>query len=46
MILFDALTTDELTDIVQLQVDRLARRLASRRLTLQVTPAATGSLME
>jgi ATP-dependent Clp protease ATP-binding subunit ClpB len=41
VILFDALTTAELTDIVQLQVDRLARRLASRRLTLDVTPAAT-----
>jgi ATP-dependent Clp protease ATP-binding subunit ClpB len=41
VILFDALTTEELTEIVHLQVDRLARRLASRRLTLTVTPAAT-----
>jgi ATP-dependent Clp protease ATP-binding subunit ClpB len=41
VILFDALTTAELTEIVQLQVDRLARRLASRRLTLNVTPAAS-----
>jgi ATP-dependent Clp protease ATP-binding subunit ClpB len=40
VILFDALTTEELTEIVQLQVDRLARRLADRRLTLEVTPAA------
>jgi ATP-dependent Clp protease ATP-binding subunit ClpB len=41
VILFDALTTDELSQIVELQVSRLARRLASRRLTLTVTPAAT-----
>jgi ATP-dependent Clp protease ATP-binding subunit ClpB len=41
VILFDALTTDELTEIVELQVARLARRLASRRLVLTVTPAAT-----
>ncbi len=41
VILFDALTTEELTDIVRLQVDRLAQRLASRRLTLTVTPAAS-----
>jgi ATP-dependent Clp protease ATP-binding subunit ClpB len=40
IILFDALTTDELTEIVDLQVARLARRLADRRLTLLVTPAA------
>ncbi len=40
VILFDALTTEELTEIVDLQVDRLARRLADRRLTLTVTPAA------
>ncbi len=40
IILFDALTTDELTEIVDLQVARLARRLADRRLTLTVTPAA------
>jgi len=41
VILFDALTTEELSHIVELQVSRLARRLASRRLTLTVTPAAT-----
>jgi ATP-dependent Clp protease ATP-binding subunit ClpB len=41
VILFDALTTDELSQIVDLQVSNLARRLASRRLTLTVTPAAT-----
>jgi ATP-dependent Clp protease ATP-binding subunit ClpB len=40
VILFDALTTEELTEIVELQVARLGRRLADRRLTLTVTPAA------
>ena len=40
VILFDALSTEELTQIVDLQVARLARRLADRRLTLEVTPAA------
>jgi ATP-dependent Clp protease ATP-binding subunit ClpB len=40
VILFDALSTEELTQIVELQVERLARRLADRRLVLRVTPAA------
>ncbi|GAA3954517.1 ATP-dependent chaperone ClpB [Actinomadura viridis] len=40
VILFDALSTQELTRIVDLQVDRLARRLADRQLTLTVTDAA------
>ncbi|MDR3036200.1 MAG: AAA family ATPase, partial [Kitasatospora sp.] len=40
VIIFDALTTDDLGRIVDLQVDRLARRLADRRLTLDVTQAA------
>ncbi len=40
VILFDALSTEELSQIVDLQVARLGRRLAARRLTLQVTPAA------
>jgi ATP-dependent Clp protease ATP-binding subunit ClpB len=40
IILFDALTIGELTEIVDLQVARLAKRLADRRLTLAVTPAA------
>ena len=40
IILFDALSIDELTEIVDLQVTRLARRLADRRLVLSVTPAA------
>ncbi|MBO2465793.1 ATP-dependent chaperone ClpB [Actinomadura violacea] len=40
VILFDALSTEELTRIVDLQVDRLADRLADRQLTLRVTEAA------
>jgi ATP-dependent Clp protease ATP-binding subunit ClpB len=40
IIVFDALTIGELTEIVDLQVTRLARRLADRRLVLSVTPAA------
>src|SRR6202042_31700 len=40
IILFDALTIAELTEIVDLQVARLARRLTDRRLVLAVTPAA------
>ena len=40
IILFDPLTTEELAQIVDLQVASLARRLAERRLTLHVTPAA------
>ncbi len=40
IILFDPLSTEELTKIVDLQIDRLARRLSDRRLSLSVTPAA------
>ena len=40
VIVFDALTTAELGEIVELQVRRLAARLSGRRLTLDVTPAA------
>ncbi|HKD88520.1 MAG TPA: AAA family ATPase, partial [Streptosporangiaceae bacterium] len=40
VIVFEALTTAELTEIVELQVQRLASRLSGRRLTLEVTPAA------
>jgi len=40
IILFDPLTTEELAEIVDLQVAALAKRLAERRLTLHVTPAA------
>jgi ATP-dependent Clp protease ATP-binding subunit ClpB len=40
VIVFDGLSTGELTKIVDIQVDRLAARLAGRRLALTVTPAA------
>ncbi len=40
IVVFEALTTEDLTRIVDIQVDTLARRLAGRRLTLEVTPAA------
>ena len=40
VVLFDQLGADELARIVDLQVDALAARLASRRITLEVTDAA------
>jgi ATP-dependent Clp protease ATP-binding subunit ClpB len=40
VIVFSALSTSELTEIVSLQVNRLAARLASRRLNLKVSDAA------
>jgi len=40
IVLFDALGTEELGRIVEQQVERLQRRLADRRLELDVTPAA------
>ena len=40
IVVFDALGAEELTRIVDLQIALLARRLADRRLTLTVTPAA------
>ncbi len=40
VVIFDALSTDELGRIVDLQVASLARRLADRRITLTVTDAA------
>jgi ATP-dependent Clp protease ATP-binding subunit ClpB len=40
IILFDPLSTEDLTKVVDLQVAALAKRLAERRLTLNVSPAA------
>ena len=40
IVVFHPLGTDELTRIVELQIDRLAARLGDRRLILDVTPAA------
>ena len=40
VIIFDSLSTAELTRIVDIQVARLGKRLSARRLVLSVTPAA------
>jgi ATP-dependent Clp protease ATP-binding subunit ClpB len=40
VVVFHQLATEELTAIVDIQIDRLSRRLAQRRLTLDVTPSA------
>jgi ATP-dependent Clp protease ATP-binding subunit ClpB len=40
VIIFEALTTAELTEIVDLQISRLSARLGDRRVTLEVTPEA------
>ncbi|WEH40564.1 ATP-dependent chaperone ClpB [Streptomyces sp. AM 2-1-1] len=46
LVVFSALSGDELAHIAGLQIDRLAERLAQRRLTLDVTPAALAWLAE
>ncbi|MFE9567335.1 ATP-dependent chaperone ClpB [Streptomyces sp. NPDC006692] len=46
LVVFSALTKDELSHIAELQIARLAKRLADRRLTLEVTPAALEWLAE
>ncbi|MFF3857485.1 ATP-dependent Clp protease ATP-binding subunit, partial [Micromonospora sp. NPDC002575] len=46
LVVFSALSKDELGRIARLQIDRLARRLAERRLTLDVTPEALAWLAE
>ncbi|MEV7592149.1 ATP-dependent chaperone ClpB [Streptomyces sp. NPDC089922] len=46
LVVFSALSGDELAHIAELQIGRLARRLADRRLTLDVTPAALAWLAE
>ena len=40
LVVFHGLTTEELTSIVDIQIGQLARRLAARRLELDVTDAA------
>ncbi|GAA3092331.1 ATP-dependent chaperone ClpB [Streptomyces goshikiensis] len=42
LVVFSALTRDELAHIAELQIGSLARRLAARRLTLDVTPRRPG----
>jgi ATP-dependent Clp protease ATP-binding subunit ClpB len=46
IVVFAPLTADDLSQIVELYIDRLARRLAGRRLELAVTPVARGWLAE
>ncbi|MET9954808.1 ATP-dependent chaperone ClpB [Streptomyces sp. NPDC006339] len=46
IVVFSALARDELARIARLQIDRLARRLADRRLTLDVTPEALAWLAD
>ncbi|AJZ82067.1 ATP-dependent chaperone ClpB [Streptomyces antimycoticus] len=46
LVVFSALSGPELARIAELQIARLARRLADRRLTLDVTPAALEWLAE
>ena len=46
IVLFDALTRDELTHIVDLQLALLEKRLAVRRITIEVTDAAREWLAE
>ena len=46
IVMFQALSHDDLAQIVELQVDLLQRRLSDRRLTLAVTPDARAWLAE
>jgi ATP-dependent Clp protease ATP-binding subunit ClpB len=46
IVVFSPLTTDDLGQIVELYIDRLARRLADRRLELAVIPDARSWLAE
>jgi ATP-dependent Clp protease ATP-binding subunit ClpB len=46
IVVFAPLTTDDLSQIVELYIDRLDRRLADRRLSLAVTPDARTWLAE
>ena len=46
LVVFSALSKEELARIAELQIDRLAKRLAERRLTLEVTPEALAWLAD
>jgi len=46
IVVFSPLSTDDLSQIVELYIDRLARRLSDRRLELAVTPDARSWLAE
>ena len=40
IIIFDALSRDEIGEIVKIQLDQVGKRLADRQMSIQVTPAA------
>ncbi|MFO0730096.1 MAG: hypothetical protein U0361_03705 [Nitrospiraceae bacterium] len=46
IVVFHALTGDHLSRIVEIQLERLHARLAERRITLNITPAALRNLGE
>ncbi|GAA1358042.1 ATP-dependent chaperone ClpB [Streptomyces beijiangensis] len=46
LVVFSALSRDELAHIADLQIGRLAKRLADRRLTLDITPEALAWLAD
>ncbi|MET7360661.1 ATP-dependent chaperone ClpB [Streptomyces sp. NPDC005562] len=46
LVVFSALSKDELAHIAELQINRLAKRLADRRLTLEVSPEALAWLAD
>ncbi|MCI3932002.1 ATP-dependent chaperone ClpB [Streptomyces sp. AN091965] len=46
LVVFSALDKDELARIAELQISRLAKRLADRRLTLDITPEALAWLAD
>jgi ATP-dependent Clp protease ATP-binding subunit ClpB len=46
IVIFHPLTREHLADIVQIQLDRVRKRLAGRNITLQVTPRAKAWLAE
>ena len=46
VLIFDSLSSDQLTDIVDIQLDQLRKRLSQRRLELEVSDEAKGWLAE
>src|SRR5690606_20828003 len=46
VVIFDRLAREQLRDIVEIQLDRLRRRLAERELTLDITDAAMDRLAD
>ena len=46
IVLFDALSREQIGEIVELQLERLHERLAERGITIELTPAAKEALAE